>query len=309
MQEEKRKYYNSGGNIAASVNNNSNCNNINDSVNSNDIKNSCNNLNNNESSDNSNLNIKYGKITLIGTGPGDIKHLTRTAVEAIEECSVIIGYSTYLKQISNLLREEQKKLHFNMKDEITRCEAAISKSMEGENVAVVSGGDAGIYGMSGLLLELLDKKSLIGKIPLDFIPGVPAFCAAACSIGAPIMNDFCVISLSNLLTPWEDIEKRLDFASKGDFVIIIYNPKSAKRKDELTNAKEILLKNIDKNRPSAIVKAASRPDEEIVITTLEHIDEFDLISMNTTIIIGNSTTFVKDFYMITKRGYGNKYNL
>lgn len=331
MQEEKRKYNNSGGNIAASVNNNnSNSNSINDSVNS------SNNINNNSSNsensgvnhninkiiaadDNlspekrnngsSNLNIKYGKITLIGTGPGDIKHLTKTAVEAIEECSVIIGYSTYLKQISNLLREEQKKLHFNMKDEITRCEAAISKSMEGENVAVVSGGDAGIYGMSGLLLELLDKKSLIGKIPLDFIPGVPAFCAAACSIGAPIMNDFCVISLSNLLTPWEDIEKRLDFASKGDFVIIIYNPKSAKRKDELTNAKEILLKNIDKNRPSAIVKAASRPDEEIVITTLEHIDKFDLISMNTTIIIGNSTTFVKDFYMITKRGYGNKYNL
>ena len=353
MQEEKRKYNNSGGNIAASVNNN-NSNSINDSVNSNNINNNSSNsdnslkpskrneleitnINNNSSNiDNSgvnhninkiaaddnlpsekrnndngssNLNIKYGKITLIGTGPGDIKHLTKTAVEAIEECSVIIGYSTYLKQISNLLREEQKKLHFNMKDEITRCEAAISKSMEGENVAVVSGGDAGIYGMSGLLLELLDKKSLIGKIPLDFIPGVPAFCAAACSIGAPIMNDFCVISLSNLLTPWKDIEKRLDFASKGDFVIIIYNPKSAKRKDELTNAKEILLKNIDKNRPSAIVKAASRPDEEIVITTLEHIDKFDLISMNTTIIIGNSTTFVKDFYMITKRGYGNKYNL
>ncbi|MHB1680848.1 MAG: precorrin-3B C(17)-methyltransferase [bacterium] len=285
MQEEKRKYNNSGSNIDVSTNNN-------------DISSGC-----------SNHNIKYGKITLVGTGPGDIKHLTKTAVEAIEECSVIIGYSTYLKQISNLLREEQKKLHFNMKDEITRCEAAISKSTEGENVAVVSGGDAGIYGMSGLLLELLEKKSLIGKIPLDFIPGVPAFCAAACSVGAPIMNDFCVISLSNLLTPWEDIEKRLDFASKCDFVIIIYNPKSAKRKDELTNAKEILLKNIDKNRPSAIVKAVSRPEEEIVITTLEHIDEFDLISMNTTIIIGNSTTFVKDFYMITRRGYGNKYNL
>jgi precorrin-3B C17-methyltransferase len=309
MQEEKREFNNSGSNIAAFLNNNSNCNSINDSVNSNDINNSRNNVNNNDSSDNSNHNIKYGKITLVGTGPGDIKHLTKTAVEAIEECSVIIGYSTYLKQISSLLREEQKKLHFNMKDEIARCEAAISKSMEGENVAVVSGGDAGIYGMSGLLLELLDKKSLIGKIPLDFIPGIPAFCAAACSIGAPIMNDFCVISLSNLLTPWEDIEKRLDFASKGDFVIIIYNPKSAKRKDELTNAKKILLNSINKNRPSAIVKAASRPDEEIVITTLEHIDEFDLISMNTTIIIGNSTTFVKDFYMITKRGYGNKYNL
>ncbi|RZD16073.1 MAG: precorrin-3B C(17)-methyltransferase [Candidatus Acididesulfobacter guangdongensis] len=253
--------------------------------------------------------MAYGKITLVGTGPGDIKHLTKAAVEAIEECGVIIGYSTYLKQISAMLREEQEKLHFNMKDEITRCEAAINKSMEGERVVVVSGGDAGIYGMSGLLLELLEKKSLIGKIPLDFIPGVPAFCSAACSVGAPIMNDFCVISLSNLLTPWEEIEKRLDFASKADFVIIIYNPKSAKRKDELTAAKEILLKNINKTRPAAIVKAASRPDEEIVITTLEHIDEFSLVSMNTTIIIGNSTTFVKDFYMITRRGYGNKYRL
>ena len=326
MQKEKRKYNNSSGNIAASVNNN-NSNSINDSSNSNNTNYNCDNSHNSGVNHNINKiaiddnlppekhnissshNIKYGKITLVGTGPGDIKYLTKAAVEAIEECSVIIGYSTYLKQISNLLREEQKKLHFNMKDEIARCEAAINKSTEGENVAVISGGDAGIYGMSGLLLELLEKKSLIGKIPLDFISGVPAFCAAACSVGAPIMNDFCVISLSNLLTPWKDIEKRLDFASKSDFVIIIYNPKSAKRRDELTNAKKILLKNIDKNRPSAIVKSASRPDEEIVITTLEHIDEFDLINMNTTIIVGNSTTFVKDFYMITRRGYGNKYNL
>lgn len=196
-----------------------------------------------------------------------------------------------------------------MRDEIKRCGAAINKSMEGRDVALVSGGDAGIYGMSGLLLELVDKKLLIGKIPIDFIPGIPAFCAAACSVGAPITNDFCVVSLSNLLTPWEDIEKRLRAVSSADFVIILYNPRSTKRRNELTVAKDILLGNIDKSRPVAIVKSAARFDEEIVITTLEDMDNFDIVNMNTTIIIGNSNSYVKDFFMITKRGYGNKYDL
>jgi precorrin-3B C17-methyltransferase len=251
----------------------------------------------------------FGKIIVVGTGPGDTANLSKTAFDAIKNCQTIIGYSSYLKQIESLLSENQEKLPFNMKDEIKRCEAAIQKSIEGKEVVVVSGGDAGIYGMSGLLLEIMAKRKLIGKIPVDFIPGVPAFCAAACAVGAPIMNDFCVISLSNLLTPWEDIERRLKLASEGDFVIIIYNPKSMKRKNELTMAKELLLKKINKDRPIAIVKAATRPDEEIIITTLERMDEFDIVSMNTTIIIGNSTTFVNEFFMITKRGYENKYSL
>lgn len=250
----------------------------------------------------------FGKITIIGTGPGDTGHLSKKAFEAIKEAQVVMGYSSYIKQIEDILSDRQEKLSFNMKDEIGRCVAAVKKSEEGKSVALVSGGDAGIYGMSGLLLEIIDNKSLLGKIPVEFIPGIPAFCAASCALGAPIMNDFCVISLSNLLTPWGKIEKRIEAASIGDFVIIIYNPKSMKRKDELSIAKNILLKNIDANRPVAIVKAVTRPDEEIVITTLDKMDSFDIVSMNTTIIIGNSNTFVRDFFMITKRGYDNKYN-
>ncbi|MDA8157945.1 MAG: precorrin-3B C(17)-methyltransferase [Deltaproteobacteria bacterium] len=251
----------------------------------------------------------YGKITVIGTGPGDTEHLSKKALEAIKEAEVIIGYSSYLRHIVDILSEKQERLPFNMKDEIKRCEAAVKKSLEGKSVALVSGGDAGIYGMSGLLLEIIDKESLTGKIPVEIIPGIPAFCAVSAAAGAPITNDFCVISLSNLLTPWKDIEKRLKAAAAGDFVIIIYNPKSMKRKEELTIAKNILLENIGKDRPAVIAKAATRPDEEIIITTLENIDKFDIVSMNTTIIIGNGNTYVNDLYMITRRGYGNKYDL
>jgi precorrin-3B C17-methyltransferase len=251
----------------------------------------------------------FGKISVIGTGPGDTEHLSKKAFEAIKEAEAVIGYSSYLKQIGGILNESQEKMPFNMKDEIKRCEAAVKKSIEGKTVALVSGGDAGIYGMSALLLEIINKESLTGKIPVEFIPGIPAFCAVSAAAGAPIANDFCVISLSNLLTPWEDIEKRLRAAAAGDFVIIIYNPKSMKRKEELTIAKNILLESIGKNRPAVIARAVTRPDEEIVITTLENIDKFDIVSMNTTIIIGNGNTYVNDLYMITKRGYGNKYDL
>ena len=251
----------------------------------------------------------YGKITVIGTGPGDTEHLSKKALESVKASETVIGYSSYLRQIGDILSEKQEKLPFSMKDEIKRCEVAVKKSLEGKSVALVSGGDAGIYGMSGLLLEIIDKESLTGKIPVEIIPGIPAFCAVSAAVGAPITNDFCVVSLSNLLTPWKDIEKRLRAAAAGDFVIIIYNPKSMKRKEELTIAKNILLENIGKDRPAVIAKAATRPDEEIVITTLENIDKFDIVSMNTTIIIGNGNTYVNDLYMITRRGYGNKYDL
>ena len=253
--------------------------------------------------------MDFGKITVIGTGPGDTGHLSKKALESIMEAEVVIGYSSYLKQISGLLKDTQERLPFNMKDEIKRCEAAVKKSLGGKSVALVSGGDAGIYGMSGLLLEIIDKESLTGKVPVEFVPGIPAFCAVSAAAGAPVANDFCVISLSNLLTPQEDVEKRLRAAAAGDFVIIIYNPKSMKRKNELTIAKNILTETIEKGRPAVIAKAVTRPDEEIIITTLENIDKFDAVSMNTTIIIGNRNTFVNDLYMITRRGYGNKYDL
>lgn len=250
----------------------------------------------------------FGKITVIGTGPGSLDNLSNKAVTSMKEAEVVIGYSSYLGQVEAILEENQEKMYFNMKDEIKRCEAAVEKSSEGKNVAMVSGGDAGIYGMSGLLLEILNDKSLIGTVPVEFIPGIPAFCAASCVTGAPIMNDFCVISLSNLLTPWDEIKKRLKAASIADFVIVIYNPKSMRRKNLLTEAKNILLEEIERERPVSIVKAVTRPDEEVVLTSLEKMDTIDFIGMNTTIIIGNSSTYIKDLFMITRRGYHNKYD-
>ncbi len=255
------------------------------------------------------MGISFGKITVVGTGPGDIRDLTPRALEAIKSAAVVIGYKTYLREIEGILAEGQEKLPFGMKDEIRRCETAIEKSMEGKTVALVSGGDAGIYGMSGLLLEIMGSRSLLGKIPLEIVPGMPAFCSAAAALGAPIMNDFCVISLSNLLTPWDEIEKRLRAASSADFVIILYNPSSRRRRREFVLAKNILLEKIEGERPVAVVKAASRPDEAVEITILEKMDLSGIVSMNSAVIIGNSSTYVKDLYMITRRGYGNKYNL
>jgi precorrin-3B C17-methyltransferase len=171
-------------------------------------------------------------------------------------------------------------------------------------VSVVSGGDPGVYGMAGLIFEILAQNNL--EVEVEIIPGISAFNAASSKVGAPIMNDFACISLSDRLTPWDEIKKRLEYAAKSDFVIILYNPKSSKRKENLTKAKEILLKNRDNNTPVAIVKNATREGEEVILTTLEEMDSYP-VDMNTIIIIGNSQSYIYKNFFITPRGYRRKY--
>jgi len=260
-----------------------------------------------------------GSIYIIGIGPGGLGHLTQRAKEAFEACDTVVGYKTYIGLVSSLIKGKDV-FSTGMTQEIGRCQKAIELAMQGKKVAVVSSGDAGIYGMAGLVLELLQGSRVRGqgskennfthithhasRITVSIIPGVPAFCAAAGLLGAPLMHDFASISLSDLLTPWETIKKRLKMAAEGDFVIILYNPKSKKRVSQLKEAIDIISAHRKHNTPVGIVKDATRKDEEARVTVLGDISShYDFIDMSTIVIIGNSTTFIADGKMITPRGY------
>jgi precorrin-3B C17-methyltransferase len=246
-----------------------------------------------------------GKITVVGIGPGNLLDMTPRARQAIEEAAVIAGYNTYIKLIEPLLGE-RKVIGTAMMQEIDRCRMAVSEAAEGRDTVVVSSGDAGVYGMAGLVLELVlqlpaDKRPEFGGV----IAGVSAVNAAASVLGAPLMHDFAVISLSDLLTPWETIEKRIEMAAQGDFVTALYNPKSKKRVENIEQVRKIMLKYRKAETPVGIVTAASRDGEGKIISTLADFTKQE-INMFSLVIIGNSMTYVKDGYMITPRGYGNK---
>ncbi len=195
-----------------------------------------------------------------------------------------------------------------MMKEVERCKIAIQNAEEGKDTVIVSGGDPGIYGMAGLILELLVMEDIVNKVDLEIIPGVPALCAASALLGAPIMHDFAVISLSDLMTPWELIKKRIMLALEGDFVIVLYNPRSNKRKDQFNQIINLIKDKKGAEVPVGIVKDATRENENVIITTLESIQQ-DIVDMRTILIIGNSTTQVHDNFMITSRGYSHKYYL
>ena len=246
-----------------------------------------------------------GKITVVGIGPGNLLDMTPRARQAIEEAAVIAGYNTYIKLIEPLLGE-RKVIGTAMMQEIDRCRMAVSEAAEGCDTVVVSSGDAGVYGMAGLVLELVlqlpaEKRPAFGGV----IAGVSAVNAAASVLGAPLMHDFAVISLSDLLTPWETIEKRIEMAAQGDFVTALYNPKSKKRVENIEQVRKIMLKYRKADTPVGIVTAASRDGEGKIISTLADFTKQE-INMFSLVIIGNSMTYVKDGYMITPRGYGNK---
>jgi len=192
-----------------------------------------------------------------------------------------------------------------MKGEVERCKKAIELAQKGKTVAVISSGDAGIYAMAGLVLELIDKNDSPKNFDVEIIPGMPAFVAAASILGAPLMHDFASVSLSDLLTPWELITKRIEMAAKGDFVIAIYNPRSSGRTTQLSGAIEILRKFKEDMTPVGIVRNAAREDETVTLTTLGELPALcDTIDMLTIIIVGNSSTFIsKAGEMITPRGY------
>ena len=219
---------------------------------------------------------------------------------------MIVCYTKYKQYVREYLKNKEVYLS-GMTKEIERAEKAIEYALNNKIVSVVSTGDAGIYGMAGLIFELLEKKNLIEKLEVEVVPGVSAFNAAAAVIGAPIMHDFAVISLSDLLTDWDTIKKRIELAAKGDFVISIYNPKSKKRVSQIEEARDILLKYKKQDTPVAIVKNALRDNQSVVLTNLENFLKFE-IDMFSVLIIGNSTSkILSGRYFITPRGYHQKY--
>lgn len=242
-----------------------------------------------------------GKITVIGIGPGSLDDMTLRAHKAIEKADTIAGYNTYIKLIEPLLTGK-KIIGTGMMQEIDRCTMALAEACKGHDVAVVSSGDAGVYGMAGLVLELLLQKPAEERPQVAIIPGVSAVNAAAAILGAPLMHDFAVISLSDLLTPWDLIKKRAAFAAQGDFVIALYNPKSRKRVEHIEEIREILLKYKPANTPVGIVRGATRSNESVVISDLANFtkEEIDMFSL---VIIGNSNTYSENNLMITPRGY------
>lgn len=244
--------------------------------------------------------MSQGKIYVVGTGPGKRKDMTLRAVQALEEGQAVIGYQLYLELIKDML-EGKKVISCGMRREVERCNLAVEEALQGKKVVLISGGDAGIYGLAGVLLQLLAVKGI--TLEVEIIPGVTAASAAASLLGAPLMHDFAVISLSDLLTPWETIEERLHMAGKGDFVVVLYNPRSHSRKVQLKEAQQILLQYRDGQTPVGIVRNAGREGEGKRITVLERMQEHE-IDMNTMVIVGNSRSFIWRDKIITPRGYG-----
>lgn len=249
-----------------------------------------------------------GKILLVGFGPGSAEHMTYRARAAIAEADVVIGYSTYIKLVQDLL-DGKEVIRKGMTEEIDRCMEAYEQALQGKTVALISSGDIGIYGMAGPTFEVLLQAGWTpdSDISVEVIPGATALNACAALVGAPLTHDFCSISLSDLLTPWPVIAKRLEAAARADFVVALYNPKSGRRTRQIVEAQNILLGHRSPETPVAIVKSGYRRRQAIQMTTLEHMADCD-IGMLCTVLIGNSSTFVREGLMITPRGYANKYD-
>ena len=251
--------------------------------------------------------MSKGKILLVGFGPGAEQHMSYRAREAIAEADVVIGYSTYINLVKDLL-DGKEVVPKGMTEEIDRCIEAYDQAKLGKVVALISSGDIGVYGMAGPTYEVLLQSgwSPASDITVEVIPGSTALSACASLVGAPLTHDFCSISLSDLLTPWPTIAKRIDAAGRSDFVIALYNPKSGRRTQQIVEAQRILLQYRRAETPVAIVKSAYREMQEIQFVTLDKMADCK-IGMLTTVLIGNSSTYMQEGLMITPRGYANKY--
>ncbi len=245
---------------------------------------------------------QIGELNLVGSGPGDLSLITQDARSALSRSVVWIGYKKYLDYLEPLRRFDQIRLDSSLTKERYRCQKALELSREGVRVALISSGDSGIYGMAGLALELSLKAPKSERPSIYFHPGISAFQMAGAKIGAPLMHDFCTISLSDLLTPWSKIEERIVAAAKSDFVIAIYNPKSKDRSWQLPKAIDIILSFRNSKTPVCVGRELGRPNEKIEINNLSSI-KFDEIDMLTVLIIGNSKTYTKDGFIVTPRGY------
>lgn len=235
------------------------------------------------------------KLYVVGIGPGGREHMTLKALKAIEESEVLVGYSFYIELLGDLVKAKEV-IKTGMRGELERCKAAIESARAGKITAIVSTGDSGLYGMAGPIHEMAEG------VEIEVVPGISSAFSAAAELGAPIMHDFCTISLSDLLTPWETIESRLEMASKADFVIALYNPKSKTRTTQIERAFEIIREHKADSTPVGIVKNSGRFGKAVSTSTLGDTD-FEDIDMMTVVIVGNKETYFKDGNIVTPRGY------
>ena len=242
------------------------------------------------------------KITVAGLGPGSPEDITPAVVEAIQKADVVVGYKYYFQFIEPYLKADCPCIDTGMKRERDRARQAFDLAMQGKHVVVISSGDAGIYGMAPLIYEMAKEKALENDIEMVSLPGISAFQKAASLLGAPVGHDFCVISLSDLMTPWSKIEKRIVAAVEADFVTAVYNPRSNGRYWQLHRLKEIFLNSRSDSTPVGFVRQAGREDQEVHVTTLKDFDP-EQVDMFTVVIIGNSQSYVWNRKFITPRGY------
>ena len=262
----------------------------------------------------------HGALYVIGLGPGDPSLLTPEAAGIMEQVTVIAGYSGYIDLIEPARLAGKRVLSTGMTGELARANAAVDAAIGGENTVVVCSGDPGVYALSGLVLEILEQRGINPDVlPFRVSPGIPAVCAAAALLGAPLMHDFACISLSDLLTPWELILNRLEHAFAGDFVVVLYNPRSKRRSGHLAGALEIALRHREGTCPVGVVRNAFRPNQRVSVTRLADCDPEDA-DMFTLLIIGNSATRIVPgggdaplsweygARILTPRGYSDKYS-
>ncbi len=234
----------------------------------------------------------------MGIGPGSYENMTVRAQEALKKSDILIGYTVYIDLVKEHFPDKEM-LTTGMRKEVERCELALEKAAEGKDVAMICSGDAGVYGMSGLIEELAVKYE---GVEVETIPGVSAVLSGAAILGAPLMHDFAVISLSDLMTPWEKIEKRLECAAAADFVICLYNPSSHKRHDYLQKACDLVLKYQSPETVCGIAKNIGREGECTQVLTLKELRDTE-VDMFSTVFIGNSQTRKIGDKMVTPRGY------
>jgi precorrin-3B C17-methyltransferase len=248
-----------------------------------------------------------GILYVVGIGPGARDHTTPAALAAIADAELIVGYTTYVKLVRHLI-EGKEVIRTGMTEEIDRARAAVERARDGARVALVSSGDAGVYGMAGLVFEVLRGMAWKrGDSPeLRIIPGMTALNSCGSLVGAPLVHDFCAISLSDLLTPWPVIARRIEAAASADFVIGLYNPASGRRTRQIVEAQAAIRRHRGGDTPVALVKSAYRKLQQAVVTDLDHFLEYE-IGMLTTVLVGSSQTYLFEGYMVTPRGYANKY--
>jgi precorrin-3B C17-methyltransferase len=249
-----------------------------------------------------------GTLTVVGLGPGDQALLAPLAADALQGADMIVGYTAYIDLVPPALLSGKEVVSTGMTGEVTRCRKALDAAAAGRRVALVSSGDAGVYGMAGLALEMFDALGLSGRLHFSVVPGIPAVCAAAALLGAPLTHDFAVVSLSDLLTPMETIRRRLDAALAADFVLALYNPRSRRRSGHLAEALAIASRHRSPDTPVGMVKNAFRTSQEIRITPLASADP-EWADMLTLVVIGNAATRMAGPYLLTPRGYAGKYEL